>query len=30
MEVAGAAPQAFDVIAWDKAGQIQIFASYRQ
>jgi hypothetical protein len=30
MEVAGAAPQPFDVIAWDKSGKITIFASYRK
>jgi hypothetical protein len=30
MEVEGAAPQPFDVIAFDKAGNIQIFASYNQ
>ncbi len=30
MEVDGAADQPFDVIAFDKAGQTQIFASYGQ
>jgi hypothetical protein len=30
MEVAGAAAQPFDVMAWDKSGQITVFASYRQ
>ena len=28
MEVQGAAAQPFDVIAWDKNGQTQVFASY--
>lgn len=28
MEVEGAAPQPFDVIAFDKSGNIEIFASY--
>jgi hypothetical protein len=30
MEVDGAADQPFDVIAFDKAGQMQVFASYGQ
>lgn len=30
MEVQGAAAQPFDVIAWDKNGQTQVFASYPQ
>ena len=30
MEVDGADDQPFDVIAFDKAGQIQVFASYNQ
>ena len=30
MEVAGTADQPFDVIAFDKAGQTQVFASYNQ
>ena len=30
MEVDGAADQPFDVIAFDKAGQTQVFASYGQ
>jgi len=28
MEVDGAAAQPYDVIAWDKAGQSEVFASY--
>lgn len=28
MEVQGAAAQPFEVIAWDRKGQIQVFASY--
>jgi hypothetical protein len=28
MEVEGAAAQPFEVLAWDKAGQITVFASY--
>ena len=28
MEVAGADPQPFEVIAFDKSGQIEVFASY--
>jgi hypothetical protein len=30
MEVDGAADQPFDVIAFDKAGQMEVFASYGQ
>lgn len=30
MEVQGAASQPFDVVAWDSAGQTQLFASYPQ
>ena len=28
MEVAGDAPEPFDVIAWDKSGKTEVFASY--
>jgi hypothetical protein len=28
MEVAGYAPEPFDVIAWDKSGKTEVFASY--
>jgi hypothetical protein len=28
MEVAGFAPEPFEVIAWDKSGQTEVFASY--
>ena len=28
MEVAGAAPQPFEVIAFDKSGKTEVFASY--
>jgi hypothetical protein len=30
MEVQGAAPEAYDVIAWTKNGQTHVFASYSQ
>ncbi|HMN31482.1 MAG TPA: DUF411 domain-containing protein [Caldilineaceae bacterium] len=30
MEAAGSTAQPFDVIAWDKAGQTQVYASYPQ
>lgn len=30
MEVAGAAAQAYDVIAWDQSGKTEVYASYPQ
>jgi hypothetical protein len=30
MPVEGAAPQPFDVMAWDKSGKTTVFASYRK